>query len=376
MNPELECIAALLDSASTAETIFGQMRGDPAEMAAQLKRTYRLLARITHPDGYRDSEEQALAQRAFARLCEWLHQAEEEIRAGIYSAGAQKDRRTILIQAKNREYTVDSAFTEDELYQRHACRFTENGDIVQAGLRLTRDPRYNDLAQNEAQVLRLLAPQNRTHKFSAYFPDLIDSFLIQESGVERQANIFAHSAGWYSLAEVRAEYPTGIHPKDMAWIWRRLLVTLGFAHAQGSIHGDTLPGSIFILPAEHGLRLENWAFAAWQKDNSFISGIEAEYYDWYPEEILSKQSPTPATDIFLAARSMIFILGGDPIHSQFPPSVPKPIQAFLKGCTLPAMRSRPQDAWGLKEEFDELLQHLWGEREFHPFLMKTESRLI
>jgi hypothetical protein len=45
------------------------------------------------------------------------------------------------------------------------------------------------------------------------------------------------------------------------------------------------------------------------------------------------------------------------------------IQAFLKGCILPDRRA-PQNAWSLKEEFDELIERLWGKRTFHPFMMK------
>ncbi|MBE0697139.1 MAG: hypothetical protein IH586_09460 [Anaerolineaceae bacterium] len=374
MNPELERMTSMLNHASIPEEVFGEISGEPAEMAEQLRHAYRMLARVAHPDGYRSSDDQALAQYAFARLGEWLAQAEKKISAG--ASGVRDTCRFIPLRSKNHVYSVDSTFTEDMLYQRHTCRFTENGNIVQAVLHLTRDPRNNDLAHNEARILRLLAPETRANKFSAYFPNLIDSFLIQEDGIQRQANIFSRGTGWYSLADVRMEYSAGIDPKDMAWIWRRLLVALGFAHGQGIIHGATLPDNIFILPTEHGLRLDNWAFAARQADDNCISGIEAEYYDWYPPEILNKECPKPATDIFLAARSMIYLLGGDPIHTQFPASVPKPIQAFLKGCTLSQKHSRPQDAWELKEEFDELLQRLWGERKFHPFIMKSEPGCV
>lgn len=368
MHPEFEQIVEKLENAAAPEDIFGDLIGASGEMLARLRTIYRQLARVTHPDGYQGSALQPVAQGAFARLGNWLALAEEKIRAGSY--GHQS--LAVFLRSKAREYSVASACQVDDLYQRHLCSYQEHGRTREAELRITRDPHNNDLAQNEVQALRLLAPNDQPHKFSSYFPCLIDSFLLQEGGVQRQANICTRSAGWYTLTEAREDYPQGIDAKDMAWIWRRLLVALGFAHARGVVHGAVLPGNVAILPADHGLRLDHWAFSARLEDNSCVSGIEAAYYDWYPEEILNKEIPTPGTDIYLAARSMIFLLGGDPIQHTYPTSVPRPIQAFLKGCTLSAQRARPQDAWALKEEFDELLERMWGERKFHPFMMKTQ----
>ena len=77
----------------------------------------------------------------------------------------------------------------------------------------------------------------------------------------RRASLRERAGGWYTLAEVRRAYPMGVDPKDMAWMWRRLLVALGFAHLNGVIHGAVLPDNISILPGQHGLLLENWSQA-------------------------------------------------------------------------------------------------------------------
>ena len=184
-------------------------------------------------------------------------------------------------------------------------------------------------------------------------------------------NVFSWSPGWYSLADARAAYPGGLDPKDAAWIWRRLLVGLGFAHVNGVIHGAVLPGSVLIQPEQHGLLLKNWAYAVHdpQTTGEIITAIDAEYEDWYPDEVRNSELPVGATDIAMSARCMIFLLGGEPARGVFPARVPGPMQMFLKSCILPGKRARPQDAWGLKEEFDELLKKLWGERKFHPFSM-------
>ena len=44
----------------------------------------------------------------------------------------------------------------------------------------------------------------------------------------------------------RAAYPDGVDPRDVAWMWRRLLVALGLAHRAGVVHGAVLPEHVLI----------------------------------------------------------------------------------------------------------------------------------
>jgi hypothetical protein len=47
--------------------------------------------------------------------------------------------------------------------------------------------------------------------------------------------------------------------------------------------------------------------------------------------------------------------------------VPQRLGAFAAGCTLATRSRRPDDAWELLREFDELIERLWGPRRFRPF---------
>ena len=158
----------------------------------------------------------------------------------------------------------------------------------------------------------------------------------------------------------------------MSWIWRRLLVALGFAHINAVIHGAVLPNAVFILPEQHGLMLDGWMCAVYSPEtsNDTIQAIAPAYAGWYPHEILNKEQPSPATDIDLSAKCMIDLLGGDPETGFIPATVPGAIRTFLSTCIFPKQTARPQNAWALKDEFDETLKRLWGERKFHPFFMK------
>jgi hypothetical protein len=370
MNLVLVWINAQLAQAKTPEDVFGDLKGNRAEQAAALKQVYHHLARVTHPDVFSAAEDQPIAQLTFTRLSQWFAFAEEKINQGEYGKKpGSVDHTAAYLRSSKHEYVVAGSSTEQEIYQSYPCSYQQGSQTIQAVLKIVRHPQDNDLAQNEAAVLQTLTSGTAADRYLPYLPHLEDSFIYSESGVERFANVFAETSGWFSLEQVRQAYPAGIDPKDMAWMWRRLLVALGFAHLNEILHGAVLPVNVLIHPAQHGLMLVNWAYAV--RAPQTIQVVTAGYEAWYPLEVIRSEQPLPATDIDLAAKCMIYLLGGSPTRRTFPPTVPGPIQGFLKGCTLPGKNARPQDAWALMEEFDELLEKLYGERKFHPFYMQS-----
>jgi hypothetical protein len=48
---------------------------------------------------------------------------------------------------------------------------------------------------------------------------------------------------------------------------------------------------------------------------------------------------------------------------------PARLAAFARGCLLASPGRRPQDAWRLLTELDELLERPYGPRRFRPFAM-------
>jgi serine/threonine protein kinase len=347
MNAELELIASRLKQAQTPEDVFGKIQGDclPA-----IKKSYHALAKTVHPDLFPGADDKILAHIAFGQLIEWFRQAEEKVRFGVYGR-ARHGPAQIILQSKYREYCIDDEPVQDAIFASYPCRFDEDGRSHPASLKVVRNPHHNELSQNEIRALNILQNAPEAAKFSAYIPSLIDAFVYQDEGGEHQATVFDRTPGWYSLEDVHRAYPSGIDPKDMAWIFRRLLVALGFAHHNGIIYNAMSPQNVYILPDEHGLMLTNWPHAIC--DSVDFGG----------------SAPSFGTDIGLSVKCMIFLLGGDSQHGLYPDSVPNPLRAFFKGSMLPGKKA-PQDAWALKEEFDELIERLWGKRTFHPFVMQ------
>ncbi len=241
---------------------------------------------------------------------------------------------------------------------------THTGDIANIHaigrglfLKQPRRPANNDLMEREVTALRRIAATGDP-RYLPYVPRLVDTFRHRDprNGQERRVNVLGTVPHLLSLAEVIRMRPDGLDPRDAAWIWRRLLVALGLAHRAGVVHGAVLPEHILIETTDHGVVLVDWCY-------SVVDGLDhvpatvPGYADWYPPEVHKRQRPGPGTDIAMAARSMTALMGG---HA------PAALVSFANGCSLPSPRSRPDDAWELLTELDDLLERLYGARKFRP----------
>lgn len=374
MDIELQHITNILEKARSPEEIFGDLGSLQAEMTATLKKSYHRMARITHPDKYPDQTDQAAAQAAFSCLTDWYNSAQARIQAGVYGTNSSLDAWRVVLHTPRRDYVLENSYSDGPIYTCYPGSFDQGSGRQDVTLKITRDPQNNDLAENEALALQTLKSGKAAKKFANYLPPLLDSFFYEEDGILRQVNVFERAQNWHTLSTLHRAFPHGLDPKEVSWIWRRILVALGFAHLNGLIHAAVLPCNIEILPELHGLRLAEWSYAvpiAGSTAGEFgpcLSVLDPAYREWYPAEIQRGEAPLPGTDIAMAAGCMIELLGGDPIQKTIPASVPQSLRAFFKGCCLPGKRSTPQDAWALKNEYEELIDQLWGEQKFHPFV--------
>jgi hypothetical protein len=383
-NAELERISTSLNHAHSPEELFGSLIGTQAEMLEGARRIFRQMAKAVHPDLYEGTADFDKAGLAFKKLVQFWEQAQISIENGIYgTADTIEAFRPFIIHTEKRQYTVERLLTHGDLCGLYIGRgwplWPPTANKSREILKVPIKPEDNDLMANEARILSHLRASEDYENLRHFVSQLIDSFFYQEetTGIVRRVNAISYVEGLYSLQEIREAYPTGIDPKDMAWIWRRLLTALGFAHRNKVIHASVIPPHVMIHPEEHGLVLVDWSYAVLNPDatDERLSAISGPYREWYPAEVFAKAVPTPGLDICMAAKCMIDLLGGDPHKRTMPETVPSRIQNYLKGCTLPNPHRRPQDAHQLLEMFDELVEQLWGPRTFHKFTMpERESR--
>jgi hypothetical protein len=306
---------ALIESASAPGQLFW---GDEQ----QARQAYRRLARLVHPDAGAGGGEERAA-RAFAKL--------------------------------------------SALWQQHRAGDTlaASGDIasvirVPGGLlKLARDPADGDLIGREAAALRWLAA-NGDPAYLPYVPVLLGTrrYADPVTGITRRGNVLAGLSGFVTLEAVLRRFPGGLDPRDVAWIWRRALVALGFAHRSGLVHGAALPPHLLIHPNEHGLCLIDWCYSCRGPNPATLPALLARYRHWYSRDVGPGYQPGPDLDIYLATKSLLALIR-EP--------VPGPLAAFAAGCTLATRSQRPDDAWELLREFDDLIERLWGPRRFRPF---------
>ncbi len=300
-----------------------------------------------------------------------------------FTVGDAKD--AVAVATPTRVYSVSKLLTKDDICTVYKCAFKADDQEWTGMFRIATDPLDNDLVEQEAKTLYHLQSAHNFDQFRPFLPSVLESFLYSDStGIPaRQVNILtmhAHIASpseLFNLEEVRGYYTGGIHPKDMAWMWRRLLNVLGFVHNSGVIHGAVLPPYVLIEPKDHKLALTGWGFSVrFPKSGTGIpmTAISMPYESWYPPEIKAKQVPTPAADLYLAARTMMYLIGTDPLrddpsHHTLEPELGKYFARFFHENPV----RRPQSAWDALDEFDQLIESIWGPRTFRVFTMPTKN---
>ena len=325
----------------------------PADQVLAARR-YRRLARLLHPDTAPAAHrtEAAAAFDALSRLWQ-LHR----------SGGAAPSADAVVTTARHR-YTLGPTLATGDIAVLRTARCeprpAHTGPALDAVLKIPRAAADNDLMEREAEALaRLTSHGDRRHH--AYAPTLLGSFRHHEAAdpaaEPRRVNALVRLDGFHPLTDVHQAYPDGLDPRDAAWIWRRLLVALGYAHRAGVRHGAVLPEHVLVHPAQHGLVLLDWCYSG---TGGYVPApaLVERHRDWYPPEVTARRPVTEATDIHLASRCVEHLMGEQ---------APKALRAFIAGCTLPAEARRPHDAWKLLAELDELLERLFGPRTFRPF---------
>ncbi|WP_214402515.1 lipopolysaccharide kinase InaA family protein [Pseudonocardia lacus] len=308
-----EAVAAIAQA-----TTFGELVG--GDRAA----TYRRLLKLVHPD-VAPTGRGAAATEATARLSA-LFDREETLTTprGTYRLGgliARGDLADLI------------ALDDDKL------------------LKLPRRPADNDLVRAEVAALTALHREGDP-RLRAYAPVLVEAFAQEDdSGVRREAVVLERLTGFVPLTGMRRR----LDPRDAAWIWRRLLTGLGWAHRAGVVHGAVLPEHVLIHPERHGVVLVDWCYSV--APGRAVPAIVSRHRAAYPPEVRAKRPATAATDIHMAT-GLVLGLIADP---------PAAVGRFAAGCRFDAPRMRPQDAWQLLAELDELLEKLYGPRRFRPF---------
>lgn len=216
-----------------------------------------------------------------------------------------------------------------------------------------------ELLAKEFSILEQLQRKAGTQVYGEYFPKPVESF----SAKGRNISAFEWHDGLFTAEQILDRHHRGLDGRHLGWMFNRVLEALGFVHQQGWIHGAVVPPHLLFHAENHGLQLVGWIHA--EKENTALRVAPERFKDWYPPECQKKHPATPSVDIYLAARSLIYLAGGDPVGNWMPAHIPAKLTQFVKGCLLESPRMRSQDAWKVRQEFGELLEGLYGPPAFH-----------
>jgi hypothetical protein len=359
----LGTVEKLLLNVRCPEDLFG----DDVQAARALHHRMTL---AVHPDQYAASADRHRAEEAQRRINALWAEAGRRMDRSIYG---NRDRiEPTSVRTKTRVYTLTERAASGDIADVYACTIEEDGGSAGEGFfKIARHPRDSDLMETEALALRHLARDGATKGLPAgpFLPELVESATVRVGTLSRRANIFRKRHDLVSLEQVKAVYPDGVDPRDMVWMFRRLLYALGMVHEMGIIHGAVTPAHILLEPAQHGLVLVDWCYCASPESlntgvwigSDHVRAVAPPYIDLYPPEVKDKTPVTPSHDLYMAAMAMLWITQEG--------RLPGRLGTFLRGCTLNIPRYRCQSAHALLEELDTLL----GPRKFRPFMWPASA---
>lgn len=326
-------------NAKTPKELFGEPDNPKAT------KIYKRYLHIAHPDMYSPSDpEQSLAHTAFIKLTKFWDQ---------YNGKVNNEPDKNYIKTKKHDYVIGSlVYDTDGFVSFDAQR--DGKDKVY--LTFPKNTGNNDLidtyTQNLSKIKKEVNPE-----YNAFYPYYLESFQFSIDGKVRSIVAHARPEGFYSLTEVMEDYPEGIHGRDIAWIFKRILIGLGNAHEIGLVHGAINPDSILIHPELHGLVIQNWQYAV--EDGQTLSALPASHKALYPSYVFDKKPAHKELDFYLAAKTMELLFRKD---------MPKALKAFFNGCKLNSMPFADE----LLGQFDFVLEKVYGAKSFHEFKMKRK----
>ncbi|WP_395137807.1 hypothetical protein [Armatimonas sp.] len=368
MKENLQTLKTQLEQAACPEQVFGRLEGYSATtLRRALGEVFRSLAKNCHPDLVPETE-QALAAEVFRLLNSWRTQAERKLELETY--GDQKplfEPVEFLVGEELLTLTgISAAGLVSTVYEAH---FTGAKPGQRVFAKVSREPADNDLLEREFRALTAIrlphpdpvAEREFYSKQRAYLPEPLAHFtVVGPAGRLQAVSLLATPEGRCFTAQALREekFITGVEPRQVWWIFRRLLMTLWMAHLRGFAHGAITPDHVLVYPEAHGLVLLDWTCAS-RLGQEALPLYDPAWTGFVPPELLARAPASTASDLFMAAKTALYLLGE---HTE---TLDTSIRRFFEQCTLPNPNRRLSDAERAHESFGTLL----GKRAFAEFIV-------
>jgi len=373
MNNEINIILNSLETAKCYADVFGALpQKEVLDNHRFLRKQFAYLASIVHPDHV----EEALKIEAgdiFNKLNIFRQAAEKAIEKGIYDEPLKNlfnSENSSIIRSSLAVYHVSS-----EIYRQgtFSSLYVGKQNKKEVLIKISSAPCINNLLANEAKLLQKFKSKKSLTKIKKFVPELLDTFVIEKEGCQYRVLVFPYNSKWVSVTDVIEAYPNGLNPKDAAWIFRRIVAQCLAASMAGVVHTSIVPDHILVNPVTHEPLHIGWAHAINnpKKSRERVTQIIDKWKDWYPPEVFDKQLPDRRTDLYMAGKTMIKLLGGDVKKDLIPDSVPREMIHFLLKCVEENPDKRPKHGRQVLDDFTKIITKLWG-KEYRPLVIPVK----
>lgn len=197
--------------------------------------------------------------------------------------------------------------------------------------------------------------------YLARLPQPVANGVAMLGAASRPATVWRHLSGFGpTFDDLLRAFPQGVDPRHGVWLWRRGLEMLGFIHGAGYCHGAILPQHCVVHPRDHGVLLVGWScFSLPGKPLPALCGARLGFYG-------ESTVASPALDCSMLARSVIFVLGGDPLRGSLPAHVPTPFRDLLLESLDLSSNPRFTGAWDWIGTVKARAQEAFGAPSFVP----------
>lgn len=267
-----------------------------------IKERYRLLIKIAHPDTGGNTE-------AFRTVRAYYNESVRRVQNGTFGQilKAEKPKENTsypTITSKKATYQILGVYSQTDI----SIIYNATDGHRNVYLKVVKSPSDNDLMMNEITALKHLhsvnSIRNNNESWELYTPTLIEAFNVKnKKGIKQAVHVFENDGNWYMLKDILNDHPYGINPLDAVWMFRRVLMIMGYAHDNKIVHGAITPLNILIYPEQHGLRLTNWENNVEYSDiMGYIKTPTADmaYRDYYPDTVLLGQPTNTYNDLYMA----------------------------------------------------------------------------
>jgi len=310
-----------------------------------IQHAYRRLAKLYHPDLH------PYDLNAPAKFHEIQEAYEALTDPKKPSVDSPSPKSSPIVVGK---WVIDKLFVAGDIADLYFANNTDWKTTDNHIIKVVRDNANNDLMETEYRAVDKLQKDKRSDNFKKYIPTLLDkSFKVDG----RHTNVFSYVAGTMSLSEIVGFFPNGVDFRDIVWMGNRALSAIGYAHRNDIVHGAVTPDHLVYNVEKHSHLLVDWCYSS---NGDPIKAIVSKHKAIYPPEVLRKQRPTPAVDIYMLMQCL---------NAAARSNVPKRFKSLIEWCLAASPNARPSDAWDVQSRWVKTAEEEYGPAKFHKMVI-------